>query len=128
MATQRWQFWIFGMLIGQAVWGLAYAATLNNRQGLPEFVAAPVLFLGWALIWGDGPGRIKLVETATFTVIFGLCFYGLLGAVVAEIFRRFRRPRIEVQARQFRCNSDLRCKALRHCHARNRACSRAASA
>jgi hypothetical protein len=80
------------MLVGQAIWGLALACVFAKIDGA-NLVAFPVPILGWALIWGDGPGRIKLVESLEFNVIFGLCFYGLLGAGVAEIIWRFRRRR-----------------------------------
>jgi hypothetical protein len=86
--------WILGLLAGQIVWALSYVAARSNSGAVFDLIAAPVMMLGWLLIWGDGPGRLKFVETTTFTVIFGLRFYGLVGGVAAMVIARLSRRRI----------------------------------
>jgi hypothetical protein len=86
--------WLTGMLVGQAIWASSYAAALRNWGGVFNIIAAPVTILGWVLIWGDGPGRIEFVETTFFTVVFGLCAYGWLGAAVANFISRKRQRRL----------------------------------
>ncbi len=74
-----------GMLIGQLLWGLSYA--LAGVGNLFAWIAYPIMILGWLLIWGDN-GPPPWAESPGFHVIFGMCFYGVIGALIGLLARR----------------------------------------
>jgi hypothetical protein len=79
------------MLIGQAIWALSLGAAMAGGGPMFAIIAAPVALLGWLFIWGDnGPPHRLWLDTNAFHYIFGVCFYGLVGALVG-LFINHRR-------------------------------------
>src|SRR4029078_8126843 len=78
---------IIGMLIGQAIWGLSCAAAYAGLGNYFSFIAAPIAIFGWLLIWGDN-GPPPWAESVGIHVVFGLCFYGAIGALIGLWARR----------------------------------------
>jgi hypothetical protein len=72
---------IVGMFIGQATWGLCLAAAYAGLGNYFSFIAAPIAIFGWLLIWGDN-GPPLWAESVSLHVVFGLCFYGAIGALI----------------------------------------------
>jgi hypothetical protein len=62
---------------------------LGLLQGLCLLIAAPVGWGGYFLVWGDN-GPPPWAKGVAVHVIFGLCFYGLLGAIAGTMFYRKR--------------------------------------
>jgi hypothetical protein len=87
----RWIAGIAGMLVGQAIW--ATAAFVFAPQDSLVFGAfvAPVGLLSF-IAWGDAapPHWLWWLESRDFHIAFGLCFYGLLGAIVGLLINRRR--------------------------------------
>jgi hypothetical protein len=87
----RWIAGIVGMLVGQAVWGLCLGAAMAGGGAGFAIIAAPVALLGWLFIWGDnGPPHWLWLDTNAFHYVFGVCFYGLAGALVGLFINRRR--------------------------------------
>ena len=70
-----------GMFIGQAVWGLCLAAAYAGLGSFFSLIAVPIGILGWLLIWGDS-GTPPWAESISLHLVFGLCFYGVIGALI----------------------------------------------
>ena len=109
--------WFKGTLVAEFIWGLAWfgfyafdtfgasfprwfeeldlADTLGS---ICAVVAAPVSIGGWLLVWGDKGPPFAWIENTAFNFVFGLCFYGVLGAaagVLCAQLKRRRRDQIE---------------------------------
>ncbi len=105
--------WVKGMLLGENVWALAMLGAWIFRilgEGLPHswlmqlglvhllrslcmVIAMPVALGGWLLIWGDNGPPYAWIDSWLFNMAFGVCFYGLLGAVAGIVVARIRRRR-----------------------------------
>jgi hypothetical protein len=68
-----------GMLVAQAIWGLSVVATYLGTD-LFAPIATPVGAIGWFLIWGDNTWP-EWARSPSLHIVFGLCFYGLIGAL-----------------------------------------------
>ncbi len=108
MKKRRLPAWLIGAVVGDAVWGLAvlgaylfealesrFPAWFQNLD-LPDtlgsicaVIAAPIAVGGWLFIWGDSGPPYQWIESITFNVGFGLCFYALVGVLVSKIGSRF---------------------------------------
>jgi hypothetical protein len=90
--TSRWIAGIVGMLFGQAAWAFALGATMAGGSAGFAIIAAPVELLGWNFIWFDNgpPAGLEWLASNAFVYAFGLCFYGLLGALVGLFINRRR--------------------------------------
>jgi len=64
--------------------------------GYCALIALPVPLLGWIYVWGDnGP---PFVEYPFFNIVFGILFYGLLGAVLGSLAALIRHRRFTLKA------------------------------
>jgi hypothetical protein len=72
---------IIGMFVGQGIWGLSYAAASAGLGSIFGMITAPIAVIGWFLIWGDN-GPPQWAKSVGLHVVFGLCFYGAIGALI----------------------------------------------
>ena len=106
--------WCIGVIIGEAVWGLALFGAhafdayehwfprwflqldlADTLGSMCMVIAAPVAVGGWLLIWGDNGPPYQWLESTAFNIGFGLCLYALLGAIVSHLIsRRIGRGRV----------------------------------
>ena len=70
---------LIGMLIGQLFWFVLY--DLARVGNIFAWFAYPIMILGWLLVWGDN-GPPPWAESDRLHVVFGLCFYGAIGALI----------------------------------------------
>ncbi len=80
------------MLVGQAVWALSLGAAMAGGGAGFAIIAAPVELLGWNFIWFDNgpPAGLEWLDSKAFLYAFGICFYGLVGALFALFINRRR--------------------------------------
>src|SRR5438093_586414 len=104
--------WRIGVAVAIALWLLAFTLFFAEQRGwLPRsitrlpfvrtftgycgFVAFPVPLLGWIYVWGDmGP---PFVEYPIFNILFGIFFYGLLGALIGYIANLTRKRQFSLR-------------------------------
>jgi len=101
-----------GALLGDLFWALALLIVLlfefcedfGLNFALIEMIAVifyvvamPVGIGGWLFVWGDNGPPYAWMETAAFTICFGLAFYGVIGVVVGALLGRKYRWRVSTR-------------------------------
>lgn len=106
-----------GALVGDFFWGLALLGAIVSEflepigpNWLSRFdvydtvgaiflvIASPVAVGGWLFVWGDNGPPYRWLDTAEFAVIFGLIFYGIIGATAGVLLARKRQWRLSTRA------------------------------
>ena len=81
---------LLGMLIGQALWALAYlAAVAYPGTALSEF-AIPAKLHAWASVYGSDANHPNGADTHPLHIAVGLTLYGALGGIAGALIHRRR--------------------------------------